>query len=112
METTSNHIEYKLTGKFSKLIVDYLSGNPALNEFCSHKPDINGIKKAIEDRKKFATDRIKIRDVFSESYIASAPSSIQLKNIEALASPNTFTICTAHQPNIFTGYLYFIYKII
>ena len=110
METTSNHIEYKLTGKFSKLIVDYLSGNPALDEFCSHRPDINGIKQAIEDRKNFATNRIKIRDTFSESYVASAPSAIQIKNIEALARPNTFTICTAHQPNIFTGYLYFIYK--
>lgn len=110
LKTTSNHIEYNLTGRFSKLIVDYLSGNPTLDEFYSHKPDLNGIKQAIEDRKKFPTDRTTIRDIFSESYVSSSPTSIQLKNIEALASPNTFTICTAHQPNIFTGYLYFIYK--
>jgi uncharacterized protein YllA (UPF0747 family) len=32
-------------------------------------------------------------------------------NINALLSDNTFTVCTAHQPNIFTGHLYFIYKI-
>ncbi len=33
-------------------------------------------------------------------------------NIEALSDENTFAICTAHQPNIFTGHLYFIYKIL
>ena len=34
------------------------------------------------------------------------------ENIDALLSPDTFTITTAHQPNIFTGPLYFIYKIL
>lgn len=29
-----------------------------------------------------------------------------------MLSPDSFTICTAHQPNIFTGHLYFIYKIL
>lgn len=33
-------------------------------------------------------------------------------NIGLLQATNTFTICTAHQPNIFTGYLYFVYKIL
>lgn len=34
------------------------------------------------------------------------------KNITSLLHKNTFTLCTAHQPNIFTGHLYFIYKIL
>ena len=34
------------------------------------------------------------------------------KNIDLLNKENTFTICTAHQPNLLTGYLYFIYKIV
>jgi len=34
------------------------------------------------------------------------------KNIEALLSEDTFTITTAHQNNLFTGPLYFIYKIV
>ncbi|HWK07123.1 MAG TPA: bacillithiol biosynthesis cysteine-adding enzyme BshC [Puia sp.] len=34
------------------------------------------------------------------------------QNIDRLLQDNTFTICTAHQPAIFTGPLYFIYKII
>src|SRR5439155_6237894 len=34
------------------------------------------------------------------------------KNIDALLSTDTFTVTTAHQPNILTGPLYFIYKIL
>jgi len=34
------------------------------------------------------------------------------RNIDRLLETNTFTICTAHQPAIFTGPLYFIYKIL
>jgi bacillithiol biosynthesis cysteine-adding enzyme BshC len=33
-------------------------------------------------------------------------------NIGLLLNENTFTVCTAHQPNLLTGYLYFIYKIV
>jgi len=33
-------------------------------------------------------------------------------NIQLLLRENTFTVTTAHQPNIFTGPLYFIYKIL
>ena len=33
-------------------------------------------------------------------------------NIELLNEENTFSICTAHQPNLFTGPLYFMYKIL
>ncbi len=35
-----------------------------------------------------------------------------LQNITLLQSPNTFTITTGHQLNIFAGPLYFIYKIV
>lgn len=33
-------------------------------------------------------------------------------NLQRLLEPTTFTVCTAHQPNLFTGPLYFIYKIL
>ena len=33
-------------------------------------------------------------------------------NLRLLRSDNTFTVCTAHQPNLLTGYLYFVYKIL
>ncbi|NBW69571.1 MAG: bacillithiol biosynthesis BshC, partial [Betaproteobacteria bacterium] len=33
-------------------------------------------------------------------------------NLQLLALDNTYTVCTAHQPCLLTGYLYFIYKIL
>jgi bacillithiol biosynthesis cysteine-adding enzyme BshC len=47
-----------------------------------------------------------------KQYSAIALSEKTKNNIEALASTNTFTFTTAHQNNIFTGPLYFIYKIL
>ena len=36
----------------------------------------------------------------------------QKTQIDALRSPNNFTITTGHQLNLFTGSLFFLYKII
>ena len=41
----------------------------------------------------------------------AAPEAVK-QNIQLLHAASTFTITTAHQPNIFTGPLYFIYKIL
>jgi len=110
LKTSSKHIPYELTGKFSSLIEKYISGNASLSPFYSFKPDLQGVAEAIEKRKQFNCDRNKIRDVFATSYAGLPASQLQQKNIEALLDEHTFTVCTAHQPNVFTGYLYFIYK--
>ena len=47
-----------------------------------------------------------------EQYAGIRVSEKVKQHIELLADENTFTVTTAHQPNIFTGPLYFIYKII
>lgn len=109
MESSCRYIDYGQTGMFSKLIVDYLKGDDLVSRFIQHKPDLNGAKAAILQRQQFNTNRELIRDVFQQSYGESGTQA-QANNISLLASPNCFTVCTAHQPNIFTGYLYFIYK--
>ena len=48
-----------------------------------------------------------------QKHYANQNTSVQQEhNIKLLANTNTFTVTTAHQPNIFTGHLYFIYKIL
>ncbi len=109
---TTHKISYRQTNAFSKLVLDYLDAAPALDVFYNYKPNIEGIKKAVADRKNFSVNRKLLVDTFTKQY-ASLPISDTLKaNIEALSNENTFTVCTAHQPNIFTGHLYFIYKIL
>ena len=51
-------------------------------------------------------------DQFTDQYKDLNDCDSVKANIHALSDENTFTICTAHQPNIFTGHLYFIYKIL
>jgi bacillithiol synthase len=112
MNYTSQWISYARTNAFSALAIDYLNQQEFLLSFQQHTPDVKGIAKAIEDRKKKSPDRPLLVNTLKEQYQTIAPSEKVKSNIELLASPNTFTICTAHQPNLFTGYLYFVYKIV
>ena len=93
-------------------MIDYIDQHALLKEFFSYPPTIQGIKKAIDERKQFNYDRNLLVQELRKQYSAVALSDKTKKNIEALASTNTFTFTTAHQNNIFTGPLYFIYKIL
>lgn len=109
---TSHKISYRQTNAFSKLVLDYLEAASVLDNFYNYKPNIEGIKKAVADRKNFPVNRKLLVDTLSNQYSALQISDKLKANIALLSSENTFTICTAHQPNIFTGHLYFIYKIL
>ena len=108
----AQHIPYTQTASFSKIVIDYLNGAETLKPFYSQAPSLGGIKAKIEERKKFTTNRSVLVDVLKEQYSRLETSSPVQQNIESLLSKNTFTVCTAHQPNLFTGPLYFIYKIL
>ena len=108
----SQYISYSETGKFTKIILDYVAGANDLKDFYDHEVSIEGIKKSIEERKKFNTNRQLLVEQLQFQYKNVNDNDIVKANINALADSNTFTICTAHQPNIFTGHLYFIYKIL
>jgi len=112
MDCISTRIPYRQTGSFSKTVVDYIDQHASLKEFFNYPPTIQGIKKAIDDRKRFNYDRNVLVQELTKQYSAVALSEKTKNNIEALASKNTFTFTTAHQNNIFTGPLYFIYKIL
>src|SRR5665647_12177 len=108
----SQYIPYSETGKFSKIVLDYINESGDLKDFYEHSVSIEGIKGAIAQRKNFNTNRQLLVEQFNIQYQAINDSDKIKGNIELLLSDKTFTICTAHQPNIFTGHLYFIYKIL
>ncbi len=112
VKTKAEFISYQQTGYFSKIITDYLSQNSSLQNFYQHPVNLQGIKDVIADRKKIATNRKVLAEQLERQYISIETSDAVEQNISALKEENTFTITTAHQPNIFTGHLYFIYKII
>ncbi len=112
MKQAANYLPYESTGYFSKIVSDYLSQSPQLKPFYQHAPTMAGIKEAIAARKTFATPRKLLVEVLTEQYAGLSLSKKVKQNIASLAKETTFTVTTAHQPNIFTGPLYFIYKIL
>ena len=112
MEQTVEYLPYGDTGFFTKIVTDYLSQSPLVQPFFQHTPDFKGIEAAIDARKAFSTDRSLLVEVLQAQYHHIPTSEKVKKNILSLAGENTFTVTTAHQPNIFMGPLYFIYKIL
>src|SRR5262245_40815373 len=112
MDCISTRIPYRQTGCFTKTVVDYIDQANSLKEFYNYQPTIQGIKKAINERKQFKYNRDILVQELNKQYASVTVSGSVKKNIDLLASNNTFTFTTAHQNNIFTGPLYFIYKIL
>lgn len=112
MDSNTSYITYKQTGYFSKIVIDYLDNNTNLQPFYHYQATKQGIKNAIESRKKNVVDRKLLHQYFTEQYNNKTVTAQQSNNISLLLNDNCYTITTAHQPNIFTGPLYFIYKIL
>lgn len=111
-----NYIPFRNTNYFSSLICDYLEQQPSLNDFYGEFPSIENFQRQIELKKNSKLTSYTNRNVLSETIKQQCStiklSSETLRNIENLKKQNTFTITTGHQLNLFTGPLYFLYKII
>ena len=110
-EQTIERLPYSHTRSFSKLVYDYVQDAVELEPFYRHKPNLQGMAAAMEARQHFPNNREVLAEVLKEQYNGYALTEAQLHNLASLSSDTTFTVTTAHQPNIFTGPLYFIYKI-
>lgn len=107
-------IRFKDTGYFSRLICDYLDNSELLKPFYNRFPKLENFKLQIQDKEiAFQTEiRHVLSNVLKQQYQGIEASEKTLQNIEALRDAKTFTITTGHQLNLFTGPLYFLYKIV
>lgn len=106
-------ISFDSTRQFPKLFLDYINGEPKLNEFYGNKPNLISFKKQIELKKTFPDkNRSALLSHLKKQYKNIDISDPQKESIELLKDPKTFTVVTGHQLNIFTGPLYFVYKIL
>ena len=108
----SENIAYSKTGKFSKTVLDYVDQASDLKSFYQHTVNLEGVRAAIAKREKFPTNRTLLVEQLNLQYSKISSAQRVQENINALSEHTTFSICTAHQPNLFTGHLYFIYKIL
>ena len=112
MKHHCTRLSYESTGYFSTIVADYLAQAATLRPFYAHLPTIEGVKEAIRVREQFATPRNILVNALTEQYRLIDTDKAVTAHIEALGDTTTFTVVTAHQPNIFTGPLYFVYKIL
>ncbi|MCW2119903.1 bacillithiol biosynthesis cysteine-adding enzyme BshC [Flavobacterium sp. 7A] len=107
-------ISYQTSGYFSTLMQDYLNQKSNLTPLYNHFPVIENFEKQIFEKKKNynSNSRATLVSALKQQYKTSSTSPLTLQNIEALSTENTFTITTGHQLNLFSGPLYFLYKII
>jgi bacillithiol biosynthesis cysteine-adding enzyme BshC len=107
-------ISYQKSGYFTKLIVDYLEEKPELKAFYNHFPRLENFKKQLDEKQiNFSQEhRTVLVKALQQQYQNFEISSAVQSNITLLDDTKTFTVTTGHQLNLFTGPLYFLYKII
>jgi len=107
-------LPYKNTGYFSKFICDYLDQKEGFKPFYNRFPTVENFKDQIREKATGFPDanRVVLNSALLNQYKGFQVSESTQANIEQLKETNTFTIVTGHQLNLFTGPLYFLYKII
>ena len=107
-------ISFRETNYFSSLICDYLDEKDDLKSFYNRFPKLENFKAQIQEKQSsfsLETRAVLVKSLRNQ-YKSVAVSEGTQNNIDLLASDNTFTVTTGHQLNLFTGPLYFFYKII
>ena len=97
---------------FPPAVKDYLSGKGDLRSFYTFGPDLDGLKKAAEDRAEKCQKNNILTQVLREQYnVIGPPGKAVSEALDALESGEALTVTTGHQICLLTGPLYVIFKI-
>lgn len=110
----SDCITFQNSGYFSKTMIDYLNQEKALQPLYNRYPTMESFKQQIQEKQHSfnnKTREVLVKELKTQ-YQQLKHTEASLTNIELLKESNTFTITTGHQLNLFTGPLYFLYKIV
>lgn len=107
-------VPFSKTRSFSDSFLDYIQQKDSLGSFYSRFPTPrNFLPQITEKQKSFpAHNRQVLVQSLQEQYKDIQTTEAVTNNISLLQHNTTFTVTTGHQLNIFTGPLYFIYKIV
>ena len=98
---------------FSSIFLNYINRDEKLNPFYHHYPAPEDFQKQIEAKSSFESRKRKVlQEVINQQYEGLEKSAHFTENLKLLEEDKSFTVTTGHQLNVFTGPLYFIYKII
>ncbi len=107
-------IPFRSTGYFSDLICDYLVKSKHLRPFYNRFPTLEEFKGQMDEKRgNFSQEHRKVlHKVLLSQNAGVAVSGKTREHIELLKNDESYTVVTGHQLNIFTGPLYFLYKIV
>ncbi len=107
-------VPFKETGYFSRLICDYLDQREELKPFFNRFPLPENFEAQIKEKQQNypKAHRAVLVASLKEQYHGFETTEATLANVASLADDHTFTVVTGHQLNLFTGPLYFLYKIV
>jgi bacillithiol synthase len=102
------------THAFNSFFLDYIEQKQTLKPFYNRYPDINNFADQIKEKESAfpSSTRELLVSVLENQYSGIKISPAVKSNIFSIKQNNTFTVTTGHQLNIFTGPLYFIFKIV
>lgn len=102
------------TKAFTPFFLDYIQQKDSLKPFYNRYPDRALFRDQLTEKEaSFPSHHREILvSVLQRQYHQESVSEEVNKNLARLKDTKTFTITTGHQLNIFTGPLYFIYKIV
>ena len=107
-------VSYENSGYFTRLMTDYLNQKDNLQSLYENFPTIENFESQIAAKKSTfpMAHRNVLKATLLKQYQNTPTSEKTLENVQLLEKENTFTVVTGHQLNLFTGPLYFVYKII
>ena len=113
-----NSLSYRDTNYFTPLVTDYLDQKENVKQFYELFPTLDNFGKQILTKKNNynssggSEKRTALVNLLKKQYDRLDVSVASKKNIDLLKEETTFTVTTGHQLNLFTGPLYFLYKIV
>lgn len=113
MQTST--IPYQRLRFFSGIIKDYLDQKESVEELYHRFPTLENFHEQLKEKagqRDLETQRKVLKERLMYQYNDIPDAEATVENIKLLADKKTFTITTGHQLNLFTGPLYFLYKII
>ena len=106
-------IKLEEVNNFSNIFLDYINGKSSLKTTYGLPPKPENFLEQIKLKSSFSQEsRTTLVKVLNDQYSQIDKPELVQRNIESLGDSKTFTITTGHQLNIFTGPLYFVYKIV
>lgn len=110
METST--ISLKESNYFSSLMLDYINQKDELKPFYNRFPKLESyIEQSYEKLKSYKSREILVQQL-NMQLSGLHLSAKQVENLKVLSQENTVTITTGHQLNLFTGPIFFFYKIL